>query len=139
VVEASGELIEHVPLFAGLNESELRTVARSLKEHTFAAGTSVTRQGEEGVGFFVIESGAATVSVGGSEVAHLGPGDWFGDVALIAASARTATITADADVHCFGIVAWDFRPLLQDHPSIAWKLLQTLARRLSEAEQRQAS
>jgi len=139
MAETLSELIKRVPLFSDLDDRELKTIAGSMKERTFPAGVAVTEEGTGGVGFFVIEEGAATVTVGGGEVRHLGPGDYFGEVALIANVDRTATITADTDLRCFGMTAWDFRPLVQEHVSIAWKLLQTLGQRLSEAEQRNAS
>jgi len=139
MAEALTELIKRVPLFFDLDERELKTIAGSMKERTFPAGVAVTEEGTGGVGFFVVAGGSATVTVGGREVGRLGPGDYFGEVALIANVDRTATITTDTDLHCFGMSAWDFRPLVQEHTSIAWKLLQTLGQRLSEAERRNAS
>jgi CRP/FNR family transcriptional regulator, cyclic AMP receptor protein len=139
MAETQTELIRRVPLFSDLDERELKAIAGSMKERTFPAGAAVTAEGTGGVGFFIVEDGSATVSVGGEEVGRLGAGDYFGEVALIANVDRTATITADTDLRCFGMTAWDFRPLVQEHASIAWKLLQTLGRRLSEAERRNAS
>ena len=93
-------------------------------------------EGKTGAGFFVIESGEATVSVRGDERGKLGPGDHFGEIALIDDGARSATITADSDLHCFGLTSWEFRPLVESNASIAWKLLETLAKRLRAAQQR---
>ena len=138
VAEASPTLIKQIPLFSGLDGRELRSVAQSMKERTFAAGSSVLEEGQGGVGFFVIESGSARVSVGGREVATLGAGDHFGEIALIGDVDRTATITAETDLHCYGMSAWEFRPLVEANASIAWKLLQTLAKRLAEAGQSRA-
>jgi CRP-like cAMP-binding protein len=129
------ELIKRVPLFADLDDRELREVAESMKERTFSAGESVTEEGKGGVGFFVIEDGKAKVSVGGQEVRTLGSGDYFGEIGLIADIDRTATITADSDLRCYGMTFWDFRPLVESNASIAWKLLQAMAQRLKEAEQ----
>jgi CRP-like cAMP-binding protein len=84
----------------------------------------------------VIESGEATVSRGGDERAKLGPGDYFGEVALIDEGARSATITADSDLRCYGLTSWEFRPLVESNASIAWKLLETMAKRLRAAQQR---
>ncbi len=130
------ELIKKVPLFADLTDRELRDVASSMKERTFSAGDTVMEEGKGGVGFFVIDDGTATVSVGGSERGNLKPGDYFGEIALIADMDRTATITADTDLRCYGMTFWDFRPLVKTNASIAWKLLQTMAQRLKQAEQR---
>ena len=120
----------------GLDKRELKTLAASLRDRVFPAGSVVVQEGESGVGFFVIESGNARVSVAGQEVRSLGPGDHFGEIALIADTARTATITAESDITCYGMTVWDFRAVVEENASIAWKLLQNLARQLSEAEQR---
>jgi CRP/FNR family transcriptional regulator, cyclic AMP receptor protein len=133
---APTELIKRVPLFSELDERELKAVAGSMVERIFPAGEAVTTEGKSGVGFFVVVDGTATVGIGGSELRKLGPGDYFGEVALVADVKRTATIVADTDLHCFGMTPWEFRPLVQAQASIAWKLLQTLAHRLAEAEQR---
>ena len=99
-----------------------------MKERTFSAGETVTAEGSSGVGFFVIESGNAKVTVGGQDRRTLGPGDYFGEVALLNESARTATITADSDLKCYGLTSWEFRPLVETQPSIAWKLLQAMSK-----------
>jgi CRP-like cAMP-binding protein len=130
------ELIKNVPLFSDLDDRELRQVAQSMKERTFTAGDVVTEEGKGGVGFFVIDDGNAKVSVGGQERGALGPGDYFGEIALIADIDRTATIKADSDLRCYGMTFWDFRPLVENNASIAWKLLQAMAQRLKQAEQR---
>ena len=136
MASAPVELIKKVPLFSDLDDRELREIAQSMKERTFSAGDTVTEEGKGGVGFFVIDDGTATVSVGGAERASLGPGDYFGEVALIADVDRTATITADSDLRCYGMTFWDFRPLVENNASIAWKMLQAMAQRLKQAEQR---
>ncbi len=126
------ELLKQVPLFSDLEKRELEDIANSMKERTFAAGHTVTDEGQGGVGFFVIQDGKATVTVQGEERGRLGPGDYFGEIALIAASPRTATIVADTELRCLGMTFWDFRPLVEENGRIAWKLLQALAKRLSE-------
>jgi CRP/FNR family transcriptional regulator len=130
------ELVKQVPLFSDLDDRELREIAGSMKERTFGAGDTVTEEGKGGVGFFVIDDGTASVSVAGTERGTLGPGDYFGEIALIADIDRTATITAEDDLRCYGMTFWDFRPLVENNASIAWKLLQAMAKRLQQAEQR---
>jgi CRP/FNR family transcriptional regulator, cyclic AMP receptor protein len=131
------ELLQRVRLFQGLERNELETLSRSFKDRTFSAGQTVAKEGSGGIGFFVIESGEASVSIGGEEKSTLGTGDYFGEIALIDEdSLRTATITADTDLKCWGITSWEFRPLVETHASIAWSLLKTMAHRLREAEQR---
>jgi len=134
VAAPSVELLQRIPLFAELEPRELERLAGSFKERTFNAGETVATEGKEGAGFFVIESGEATVSVSGAERRQLGPGDYFGDIALIDQGARKATITAESDLHCYGLTFWDFRPLVESDARIAWPLLQTMAKRLREAE-----
>ena len=129
------ELIKRVPLFADLDNRELKEIAESMKERTFRAGDTVTEEGKGGVGFFVIDDGTAKVSVGGQDVRTLGAGDYFGEIGLIADVDRTATITAESELRCYGMTLWDFRPLVESNAAIAWKMLQTMAQRLKEAEQ----
>jgi CRP-like cAMP-binding protein len=107
-----------------------------MKERTFRPGDAVTEEGKGGVGFFVIADGTAKVTVGGTEVRTLGPGDYFGEIGLIADTDRTATITAEGPLRCYGMTSWDFRPLVESNASIAWKMLQVLAQRLREAQSR---
>jgi CRP/FNR family transcriptional regulator, cyclic AMP receptor protein len=136
-MSAPTDLLRRVPLFNDLDKKELETLARSFKDRTFSDGQTIAQEGTGGVGFFVIESGEASVSVGGDEKRKLGPGDYFGEIALIDADAlRTATITADSELKCWGLTAWEFRPLVETHAPIAWALLKTMATRLREAEQR---
>ena len=130
----SVELLQKIPLFAGLEPRELERLGGSFKERTFQAGDTVASEGETGAGFFVIESGEAAVRVGGEERGRLGPGDYFGDIALIDMGARTATVTAESTLDCYGLTFWDFRPLVESDARIAWPLLQAMAKRLREAE-----
>jgi CRP/FNR family transcriptional regulator, cyclic AMP receptor protein len=128
-------LVKQIPLFSGLDDREIKTIAESMKERTFSAGNVVFEEGQSGVGFFVIESGSARVSVGGRELGTLGAGDHFGEIALIGDFNRTATVSADSELRCYGMTAWQFRPLVEANASIAWKLLQIMAQRLVAAEQ----
>ena len=138
MADAPTELLEQIPLFEGLAHGELERIARSFKERRFTAGDTVAAEGAGGVGFFVISEGNATVDVHGEQRGRLGPGDYFGEIALIDDQARrTATITADSDLTCYGLTSWEFRPLVETNAQIAWKLLQVMAKRLRESEQQQ--
>ena len=136
MAEAPVDLLRRVPLFADLDGRELKQIASSMKERTFRSGDHVTEEGKGGVGFFVIADGSANVSVGGEQVRSLGPGDYFGEIGLIADIDRTATITAESELRCYGMTSWDFRPLVESNASIAWKMLQIMAQRLKEAQTR---
>jgi CRP/FNR family transcriptional regulator len=132
-VSAPVELIQKVPLFTSLSRRDVETLARSFRDRTFPAGSEVTTEGQSGVGFFVIESGEATVSVHGEERRTLGAGDYFGELALIDDSPRSATIVADSPLKCWGLTSWEFRPLVESNAPIAWAMLQSLAKRLRES------
>jgi CRP-like cAMP-binding protein len=132
-------LLQRIPLFSELKPKELEQLSGSFKERTFNAGETVATEGQEGAGFFVIESGEAVVTISGDERRTLGPGDYFGDIALIDQGARTATITAESELHTYGLTFWDFRPLVENDARIAWPMLQTLAKRLREAEAESAT
>lgn len=128
------DVLERVRLFADLDRREVDQIARLFKERTIAAGETVIREGTGGAAFYVIESGEATVTIGGEHRATLGPGDYFGEIALLDEGARIATITAATELVCYGLTLWEFRPLVEANGVIGWKLLQTLARELREAE-----
>jgi CRP-like cAMP-binding protein len=128
MAQGPADLLQRVPIFSDLDRKELERIAASMKERTFKAGDKVTEEGQSGIGFFVIADGEAKVTVGGDERRRLGPGDYFGEVALLNETARTATITAETDLHCYGLTSWEFRPLVETHSTIAWKLLQAMSK-----------
>jgi len=131
--------LRQVPLFSGLSQRQLKQLARNFKEREFRPGTSMVRQGEmSGVGFFVITGGEASVSVDGMEVAKLGPGDHFGELALISEQVRSATVTAEGPLQCLVMAFWDFRRFAKENPDVTWKLLQHLVGLLTEERNRRA-
>jgi len=130
VAKASVEMLKKVPLFADLDGRELEQIAGSMRERRFGSGDTVTQEGAGGAGFFVVESGQAEVTVDGQPRGSIGPGDYFGEIALLTGSDRTATITATSDMLCYGMTPWDFRPLVESNSAIAWKLLTAMAEKL---------
>jgi CRP-like cAMP-binding protein len=122
-----------VPLFSGCSNRELQLIARVVKDVSHPAGTTIAREGEPGVGLFVIVEGQAEVTIGGKRKAKLGPGDFFGEIALLDGGPRTATVTTLTDVKLLGLTEWVFRGLMQEHPAIAVKTLQQMAGRLRSA------
>ena len=128
------ETLRNVPLLAELDDRELEQLARQMHERRFPEGADVTSEGAGGAGFFVIAEGNADVTVAGEHRASLGPGDFFGEIALIDTGVRSASITASSELLCYGLTPWEFRPFVEENPKVAWALLQTLARRLREAQ-----
>jgi CRP-like cAMP-binding protein len=131
--------LARVPLFAGLNQRQLGKLARGFKERSFAPGRTVVREGQmDGVGFFVVAEGEAIVEVEGTEVARLGPGAYFGELAMLTEQPRGATVTAAAPLRCLVMAFWDFRAFAKANPDVSWKLLQHLAELLAADRARRA-
>lgn len=122
--------LQRVELFADMDRRQVEQIARLLKERPFAKGETVIMEGSGGAAFFLIDSGEAIVSTKGVTQATLGPGAYFGEIALIDGGPRTATVTAATDLVCYGLTFWEFRPLVERNSAIGWKLLQALAKRL---------
>ena len=130
------DLLRKVPLFTALDDGELESLADEFNERRFSAGDSIALEGEGGLMFFVVESGEASVEVQGAEVGKLGPGDSFGEIALIDRRPRTATVKAVSELKTFGLPVFVFRPFVESRPQVAWKLLEAMADRLEAAESR---
>ena len=130
MARASADVLKRVPLFAGLDDRELEQIAATMRERRFSSGDTVTEEGAGGAGFFIVDQGSADVSVDGQARGSIGAGDYFGEIALLTGSDRTATITATSDMVCWGMTPWDFRPLVESNSTIAWKLLTAMAGKL---------
>jgi CRP-like cAMP-binding protein len=125
------ETLSRVPLFEELEAAELQSIADSMHEANVPAGAIVTAEGGPGDGFFVIDSGEAEVGIEGKPRATMTAGDYFGEIALLLGSHRTATVIATTDLRCYALTPWDFRALVEGNPSIAWKVMQSMAARMS--------
>ena len=130
------DLLRKISLFSGLDDRELESLADEFNERRFSAGDRIALEGEGGMMFFVVESGEASVEVQGRDVGKLGPGDAFGEIALIDRRPRTATVKAISDLRTFGLPVFVFRPFVEARPAVAWKLLEAMADRLASAESR---
>jgi CRP/FNR family transcriptional regulator, cyclic AMP receptor protein len=119
-----------------LSKKDLSRLANEARDMTFSAGTVLSEQHETGISFGVIVDGQAAVSVNGQTVRTLGPGDYFGEMALIDHSYRSATITAETELRCLMFTSWIFRPFAMEHPETAWALLELMVQRVREAEAR---
>jgi CRP/FNR family cyclic AMP-dependent transcriptional regulator len=130
----SVDLLRRVPLLAGLPDGELGELASHFRERAYDRGAPVVSRGSSGTGFFIIAEGKATVDVRGRTAAHLSRGDFFGDVSLIDGGRRSADITAETNMRCWGISKSEFRTFVKQHPEVAWSLLEVLVARLRAAE-----
>jgi CRP-like cAMP-binding protein len=125
------DALARVPMLSSLDHKHLEKLSKDFTERNFPAGAVVVEEGaKQGIGFFVVADGEAVASVGGTEVARLGSGSHFGEVALISDRVRTATVTAATDLHCYVMTLWDFRSFVQSDADVAWKLLEQLAEML---------
>jgi len=127
-------VLQRTQLFADMDRRQTEQITRLMKERRFAKGETVIVEGTGGAAFFIIDAGEVVVTSKGVELARLGPGDHFGEIALIDGGPRSATVTAVTDLVCHGLTFWEFRPLVERNGTIAWKLLQALAKRLRAAE-----
>ncbi len=126
--------IKQAKLFQGLPESEVRSVEKQMKTVKHPAGHEIVVRGDGGVGFMIITDGTVSVKTVQGKTRKLGPGDSFGEMALLDHEGRSATITADTEVTMATIPEWNFKPFLKEHPEVAYRLLQTLSRRVRQAE-----
>lgn len=126
--------IRSAKLFKDLPEGELKSIERELKTVEHLAGHEIVVRGSQGVGFMIITEGTVTVSTVQGKSRKLGPGDSFGEMALLDHDGRSATIKADTDVVLATIPEWNFKSFLQEHPVVAYRLLQVLSQRVRQAE-----
>jgi CRP/FNR family transcriptional regulator, cyclic AMP receptor protein len=124
------ELIKQIPLFAGCTKAELIEVAISAEERQAPDGERLTEEGRPGREFFILVEGAVVVARGGNKLADLGPGDWFGEIAILTYKPRTATVTATTPVRLLVISDRGFRRVVETTPRIALKVLRSVAERL---------
>jgi CRP-like cAMP-binding protein len=127
-------LLSRVPLFEGMSRKEMEAILRSASEVEHEAGHNIVTEGGGAAGVHLILAGEATVIQGGHEKHRMGAGEFFGEIALIDGGPRTATVRADTRVRTLSIGAWNFRPLLAEHPDMAYKVMVELCRRVRAAE-----
>ena len=126
------ERLTAVPLFANLDKKHLKQISSLATQIEVKAGKDLTREGEHGSEFIIVLEGEAEVKVDGQVVATRGPGDYFGEIALLANRPRTATVTAKTPMRIEVIGRREFQTLLEDNPGIATELLAATADRLAE-------
>jgi CRP-like cAMP-binding protein len=126
--------LKPIGIFKGMPPAELKKISKQMREIRHPKGAEIMIRGEGGVGFLVILSGEAEVETGDGRRRKLGPGDHFGEMAMLDHQGRSASVTAASDLVLAAVPEWGFKPFLQDHPEVTYRLLETLSRRLREAE-----
>ncbi len=124
------EALKRSPLFESLTRKQLELIARLTDDLEVETGRTLTREGDRGREFFAILEGEAEVTRDGKRIATLGPGDFFGEIALLENVPRTATVTATTPLRFFVVSRHAFEQLIGDFPDVERKMLSTLARRL---------
>ena len=129
--DAKVELLKKVPLFAGCSKTELRRLAATADEIDVREGYVLMREGRPGREFFVLVEGSVEVTRGEKKLSELGPGDWFGEIALLTKIPRTASVVATSAVRALVVTDRAFRQLVETMPSLAIKVLASLGDRLA--------
>jgi CRP-like cAMP-binding protein len=132
--DGAGRALRAVPLFSSLSDRELRRVAELAREERFRAGEEIVTEGHSSGPFFLLTDGDAVVLVRGDEKRKLGPGDFFGEMALIDRQPRSATVRALGDVTALSISSWDFLTVLERNWPLAYGLMVELSRRVREQD-----
>jgi CRP-like cAMP-binding protein len=127
-------LLQKIPLFRALSQSQLREIARLAEEIDVAAGKRLVTAGDVGYELFVIAEGNARARIRGGRTVRLGPGDFFGEMSLIDRGLRSATVEATSDMRLFVVGGRDFWHLLEVAPPLLAKILVTLSQRVRSAE-----
>ena len=135
------DLLGKIKFFAGLPAAYLRRIADIGSEEEHKGATTIFQEGDKGDKFYLIIDGAVRISrmvpgMGEEALAVLKAGAYFGEMALIDHSYRSAQITAETELHCLLFVSWVFRPFAMEHPESAWALLEIMVQRVREAESR---
>jgi CRP/FNR family cyclic AMP-dependent transcriptional regulator len=124
------ERLKTVPLFSACSARELASIGRFLKQVDYPAGRQIVKQGHVGVGLYIILDGETKVVVGDRTRRRLGPGAFFGEISLLDRGPRSATVVAETPVRALSLSAWNFRAALKEHPNLAVKMLEEMARRV---------
>ena len=130
-------MLRKVPLFSGLDDQELQTVASAGREVSFEPGKKVLEQGEAGLSFLLVLEGRVEVRKSGRTVATVEPGGFLGEMTVFDDKPRSADIVAIQPTKCFGIPSWSFFPLLNANPSIAIGIIKELVGRLRRLDENQ--
>ena len=126
----SMEMLQKTPLWSGLDQQDLRLIAKSSKERNFESGQTIVKKGDPGVGFYLILEGAVEVRSDGKTLSKLGPGQFFGEMSVLDDQPRSADVVTVEPSRILFLSAASFKTLIFANPKIAWKLLQEFVRRM---------
>ena len=126
------ELLAGTPLLAGVDPAGIAMIAQRMVEVDFPKDHVIARQGEVGTGFFLVASGSVRVVRDGQTIAHIGRGDFFGELSVLDGLPRVAQVIADEPTTCLGLATWDFEAFVKEQPAVALGVLRGLAGRLRE-------
>src|SRR5262245_43677544 len=129
-MSTKAEMLRTVPLFQGMSDRSIETIASLAEETRFDAGATLVREGEPGHQFLIIRDGSAVVDQGGRTIRELGSGDFLGEISLIDGGPRSATVTATAPIDALAIDRPGFTRLMDDFPSVRLDLLNALTQRV---------
>jgi CRP/FNR family transcriptional regulator, cyclic AMP receptor protein len=125
-------LLGQAPIFAALTERQLKSLAKTAKVVAFPANARVVKQGEPGIGFYLILTGRAEVRQGARTLAQLGPGQFFGEMTLLDEQPRSADVIAVEPAECAVLSRWEFWGFAKGEPEVMQGVLREMARRLRE-------
>jgi len=133
------EMLKNVPIFSELGRRDLERLSKLMVPRAVKAGEVIIKEGDQAAGFFVISAGKVEVvrgvdSADAQVLNTLGPGDFFGEMALFEGFPRVASVRATEDTECLAMTRWDFMAELKNHPEIAVSMLPVLVRRLRNAD-----
>jgi CRP/FNR family transcriptional regulator, cyclic AMP receptor protein len=131
-LDRRSELLAGCPLFRGIDADGLARLAEVATAVDFPANHVIARQGEIGTGFFVVVDGTVRVVRDGALIAHLGPGEFFGELSVLDRMPRNASVIADVPTACLALASWDFEKILLDQPQLTLHILRGVATRLRE-------
>jgi len=131
-LDRRSELLAGCPLFRGIDANGLAGLAEVATAVEFPANHVIARQGEIGTGFFVVVDGSVRVTRDGDVIAHLGPGEFFGELSVLDRMPRNASVTADVETTCLALASWDFEKVLLAQPALTLSILRGVATRLRE-------
>jgi CRP-like cAMP-binding protein len=127
-------MLQDIPLFSGCTKNELNQLAKIVKEVEFPAGQTICKEGARGIGMHIVVEGDTKVQIGGRTRRKLGPGAFFGEIALLDGGPRSATVIADTAVRTLSVPQWEFKSMLEEHPTLALRMLEETCRRLRNTD-----